>query len=775
MKSNSIQAAQPPLIEIEGASVQLGGQVILSPVNLTIEPGERVAVLGPNGAGKSTLVKLITGELHPFAGKGRVVLGGRIRAGLRNFRNQIVSVSADLESKLIHDPTLHDLVLSGRFGGLGVLQGVTPSADDERAAVHSMEEMGIEALAHRPLSTLSSGEKRRGWIARALATSPLGLVLDEPTANLDFQSRKALHTRLEGLSRGTLAVLLVTHHIEDVIPFFQRILLLEKGEIVFDGGREDGLEFLRSGPKPASNALGAVPRGAGQTQSQAEFPSPEEYLAAMRSAPVYDVAIESPLEEGKLLSQKFGARILLKREDLQPTFSFKIRGSYVKMLNLSASDRKKGVIAASAGNHAQGVALAGQKLGIQTRIVVPVTTPAVKTDAILALGAELELHGDSYDEAYLRAKERAKKEGLVFIHPYDDPNVIAGQGTIGLEIHRQRPERIDAVFVAVGGGGLISGIAIALKQLRPGIKIIGVEPEDASAMHDSLLSGERVTLGKVGQLADGVAVKRVGEETFRIAREFVDEVIVVSNDEICAAIREVFEDRRAVLEPSGALSVAGIKKYMQLGDHENCTYVAITCGANLTFERLQYVAERSLIGERREAILAVKIPEVKGSFCHFCQVLGPKMVTEFNYRMSDPAQAIVFVGIRVEGDGARESIISQLQMQGYETTDLTQDDLAADHLRHMVGGKSPHPKCEQLFHFDFPERSGALLSFLERLGGKWNISLFHYRNHGADRGRVLIGFEVEEESSAEFHRFLDEVNYPWSEVTTNPGLSRFLL
>ncbi len=766
-----VSSANPnPLIRVENASVRLGGQEILPPLSLSIKVGERIAILGPNGAGKSTLVKLLSGEHHPFAGQGAVLFGGNAKAGLRNLRKGIVAVSSDLESKVLHDPSVRQLVQSGRVGSLGILQNAGLSEADEDAVAKAIDEMGLSALAERTLSSLSSGERRRSWIARALSTEPAALILDEPTANLDFGARQILHAKLEKLARKDLSILLVTHHLEDVTPLFGRVILMQSGRIVFDGNRQAGIEYLESPPQfQMGNNQGS------SVLLNSPNPSPEEYLAAMRCAPVYNVAVESPLEEAKLLGSRLGCRVLLKREDLQETFSFKIRGSYVKMANLLDQQRAKGVIAASAGNHAQGVALAGQRLGIKTSIVVPATTPTVKTEAILKLGADLELFGDTYDEAYSRAKERAEKEDLVFVHPYDDPEVIAGQGTIGLEIDRQYPQPIDAVFVAVGGGGLISGIALALKQIRPGIKIIGVEPEDSDALHKSLIAGNRIQLDRVGLLADGVAVKQVGVETFRIASQFVDETIVVSNDQICAAVRDIFEDRRVVLEPSGALAFAGLKKYVELGTHRDKTYLAIACGANLTFERLQYVAERSLVGERREAILAVKIPESAGSFRQFCQTIGPRMVTEFNYRMSDSRWAMVFVGLGVKNDQERQDVVAELRGHGYETLDLTEDDLAAIHLRHMVGGKSPHPKSEKLFHFDFPERRGALLEFLDRLGGKWNISMFHYRNHGADRGRVLIGFEVDPETEADFQRFLGSVEYPSIEVTLNPGLAAFLL
>lgn len=743
-------------------------RTVLGPIDLTVRKGERILVIGPNGSGKSTLVKLLTREIYPFAGEGTVTILGNERLGGRMARSVFSAVSADLETKLIHDPITEELVISGLYGTLGVLQGITPACEDWDRAESIMVKMGIAGLASRQLSTLSSGERRRAWIARSLVGSPAALILDEPTANLDPSSRKLLHQYLESAVRPGQAVVFVTHHAEDLTDFFDRVILLKSGKIVFDGPREKASAPLRFLFGEATAAAAAEPI---QLPDQ---PTPEEYLAAIQATPVYDIAVQSPLEPAKVLSSRLGCRVLLKREDLQPTFSFKVRGAYCRMAKLSEEERKRGVIAASAGNHAQGVALSAQKLGIQAKIVVPCTTPKVKTDAIKALGAELVTFGDTYDEAYLHARELEREEGRVFIHPYDDPEVIAGQGTIGLEIHAQYPGPINAVFVAVGGGGLISGVALALKQLRPGIKIIGVEPEDASAMHQSLARHDRVSLSKVGLLADGVAVKTVGKETFRICLQLVDEVIVVSNNALCAAVRDVFEDCRAVLEPSGALAYAGMKAYVE---REGClgqTLVAIACGANLTFERLQYVAEQSLVGERKEAIFASQIPERPGSFREFCLTIGPRRVTEFNYRMGDPKRAMVFVGVGVENDHERQILIDSLNQSGCQTIDLTEDEIAADHLRHMVGGRTPYPQHERLFHFDFPERTGALTDFLDHLGCQWNISLFHYRSHGADRGRVLIGFEVPPSSSQDFETFLARVGYDWVEVTSNPGLQAFL-
>lgn len=502
--------------------------------------------------------------------------------------------------------------------------------------------------------------------------------------------------------------------------------------------------------------------------------SPESYLQRMRSSAVYNVAEKTPLDFAPVLSGRLGNEIYLKREDLQPVFSFKLRGAYAAMARLTPEILKRGVIAASAGNHAQGVALSAKQLNCTSTIVVPVTTPEVKQSAIRALGAELVLHGDSYDDAYLFAKAMAEESGRYFVHPYDDPDVISGQGTIGLELHDQLPAETSAIFVAVGGGGLISGIALALKQLRPGIKIIGVEPEDSDAMSQSLRAGHRVRLDRVGLFADGVAVKLVGEETFSIVQQFVDEVIVVSNDSICAAIKEVFEDRRAVLEPAGALAIAGMRSYIETHNLQGQTFAAVACGANINFDRLQHIAERSALGDHTEAIFAVSIPETSGSFRRLCTVLEGRNITEFNYRMGDLNQATIFVGVQIKGAGDVAPILSDLAEAGFAAVDLSQNEIAKTHTRHMVGGRSSGAVNERLFHFDFPERKGALAKFLDSLGGEWNISLFHYRNHGSDRGRVLAGIQVPAETGAGFQKFLLDLDYDYTEETENPALKLFL-
>jgi threonine dehydratase len=499
--------------------------------------------------------------------------------------------------------------------------------------------------------------------------------------------------------------------------------------------------------------------------------SPAEYLLKMRESGVYNVAIKSPFEHAPLLSKRSGSEVFLKREDLQPVFSFKLRGAYSAIAKLSAEELAKGVICASAGNHAQGVALAAQKLGTKALIVVPVTTPELKQQAIIQLGAELICFGDTYDDANLHARELAITRGMTFIHPYDDPDVIAGQGTIGLELHDEMPEDIDAVFVAVGGGGLISGVALALKQLRPGIKIIGVEPEDSDAMFRSLAAGERVILPRVGLFADGVAVRQVGEETFRLAQEFVDEVMLVSNDAICAAVKEVFEDRRAILEPAGALAIAGLRAFAK---KQTGKYVAIACGANVNFDRLRYIAEQAALGEQSEAIFAVKIPEKPGSFKLLCETLEDRNITEFNYRMGNLKDATVFVGMQIKGESDIERVLQKLDLAGFAALDLSQNDLAKTHVRHMVGGRSSDAVDERLFHFDFPERPGALSKFLNALGGGWNISLFHYRNHGSDKGRVLAGIQVPFATDFEFDEFLVALGYDYVEETDNPVRSLFL-
>ncbi len=506
-----------------------------------------------------------------------------------------------------------------------------------------------------------------------------------------------------------------------------------------------------------------------------------DYLERILKARVYDVAIESPLEPALLLSRRLGNRLLLKREDLQPVFSFKLRGAYNKMARLSPAARARGVIAASAGNHAQGVALAAQTLGCRAVVVMPVTTPRIKVDAVAARGAEVVLHGDSYDEAYRHARALQRRRRLSFVHPYDDPDVIAGQGTVGMEILRQHAGPIDAVFVAVGGGGLIAGVAAYVKRLRPQTRIVGVEPVDCDAMTRSLRAGRRVSLRQVGQFADGVAVKRVGREPFRLARRLVDEMVRVSTDETCAAIKDVFEDTRVVLEPAGALAIAGAKAWVERTGSRDRTLVAIACGANTNFERLRFIAEQAELGERREAILAVTIPERPGSFKRFCAAIGPRNVTEFNYRIADARDAHVFVGVQVQDRGETARLVRKLAGLGFRTLDLSDDDLAKLHVRHMVGGHPPPAangaslaSGERLFRFEFPERPGALLRFLSRMRTDWNISLFHYRNHGADYGRVLVGIQVPRSELRPFQRFLDTLGYPYAPESRNAAYRLFL-
>ncbi len=500
----------------------------------------------------------------------------------------------------------------------------------------------------------------------------------------------------------------------------------------------------------------------------------EDYLRRIRSSSVYNVAHKTPLEHAPLLSKLTGNDVWLKREDEQPVFSFKLRGAYNMMSRLSSEALSRGVITASAGNHAQGVGLAAKMLKAHAVIVVPCTTPQIKIEAILALGAELIVFGDGYDEAFEHARTLGAQRGLTFVHPYDHPDVIAGQGTIGLEIVEQRKGALDAVFVPVGGGGLISGIALAVKELRPGTKVIGVEAEDCDAMNRSLQAGHRVQLDRIGMLADGCAVRIVGEETFRIAREWVDEIVTVSNDEICGAVKEVFEDCRAVVEPAGALSYAGLKSWAAKENAENLSLVAVLSGANLNFERLRYIAERAEVGEGHEGILAIEIPERPGSFRELCADMGARNLTEFNYRMGDSRAATVFAGVQIRSARELDELVAVLRAKGYRTFDLTADEVAKTHVRHMVGGRSPDAEHERLLHFDFPERAGALSTFLDRLGTRWNISLFHYRNHGSDVGRALVGIQVPPESKADFERFLASVEYGWSDETSNPAIRMFL-
>jgi threonine dehydratase len=499
-----------------------------------------------------------------------------------------------------------------------------------------------------------------------------------------------------------------------------------------------------------------------------------DYVARILDARVYDVAIESPLEPAPGLSARTGNRVLVKREDMQPVFSFKLRGAYNKMARLSAAALRRGVIAASAGNHAQGVALAAQKLGCRATIVMPVTTPQIKIAAVKARGAAVVLHGDSYDEAYARARRLERRRQLVFVHPYDDPEVIAGQGTIAMEILRQHPGTLHAIFVPVGGGGLISGIAAYVKRLRPEIKVIGVEPEDADAMYRSLKAGRRVKLAQVGLFADGVAVKQVGRETFRLCRALVDEVIRVDTDAICAAIKDVFEDTRTVLEPAGALAIAGAKAWAARTGARGRTLVAIASGANMNFDRLRFVAEEAELGEKREAILAVTIPERPGSFRAFCSLIGARNITEFNYRYADARQAHVFVGVQVRDRRETDGLIRRLRARGLKTLDFSDNELAKLHIRHTVGGHAPTVENEILYRFEFPERPGALMRFLTAMSRGWNISLFHYRNHGADYGRVLVGMQVPPRDKRKFRAFLSRVGYPCHDETRNPAYRLFL-
>jgi threonine dehydratase len=499
-----------------------------------------------------------------------------------------------------------------------------------------------------------------------------------------------------------------------------------------------------------------------------------DYLERILKARVYDVAIESPLELAPALSKRLGNRLLLKREDLQPVFSFKLRGAYNKMAGLAPAKLAKGVIAASAGNHAQGVALAAQRLGCRALIVMPVTTPRIKVNAVAARGAQVVLHGDSYDEAYKHAMRLRRQRGLTFVHPYNDPEVIAGQGTIGMEIMRQHAGAIDAVFVPVGGGGLISGIAAYVKRMRPSVRIIGVEPVDADAMTRSLKQGKRVRLEQVGLFADGVAVKEVGEETFRLCRQLVDEMVLVDTDEMCAAIKDVFEDTRVVLEPAGALAVAGAKAWVERRRARGKTLIAVASGANTNFDRLRFIAEEAEIGEHREAILAVTIPERPGSFKKFCATLGARNVTEFNYRIADSRDAHIFVGVEVHGRDETSRIVRTLKRNGLVTLDLSDNEMAKSHVRHMVGGRAP-ARNELLYRFEFPERPGALTRFLSSMRSDWNISLFHYRNHGADYGRVLVGMQVPRAEMKQFRTFLEKLGYPYADETRNPAYRLFLV
>lgn len=502
----------------------------------------------------------------------------------------------------------------------------------------------------------------------------------------------------------------------------------------------------------------------------------QHYIEKIFTAPVYDVATKTPLDAMPRLSDRIGHNVLCKREDLQPVFSFKLRGAYTKMYRLSTEERARGVICASAGNHAQGVALSANRLGMRAVIVMPVTTPQIKIDAVRRLGGaqvEIVLHGDFYDAASQHARELQEAHGYTYIHPFDDPDVIAGQGTIALEILTQHPHHIDAIFVPCGGGGLLAGIAVLVKALRPDIKVIGVEPEDAASMTTAVRGGKRQTLDQVGIFADGVAVKMPGELTFELIKQHVDDFVTVSTDEICAAMKDLFDDTRAIAEPSGAVAAAGIKKWAAQQDAKNLTLINIVSGANMNFDRLRYVAERTEIGEQREGLLAVTIPEIPGTFLNFCTLLGTHNVTEFSYRYQSAARAQIFVGVELSGGRAQlEAVIEKLRAHGYDTENLTDNELAKSHLRYMIGGASTAAADERIFRFGFPERPGALMHFLQTLGTKNNISLFHYRNHGSDYGRVLAGIQSSDPAQLEAH--LAAIGYDYSEETDNSAYRRFL-
>ncbi|NCA70131.1 MAG: threonine ammonia-lyase, biosynthetic [Sphingobacteriia bacterium] len=501
---------------------------------------------------------------------------------------------------------------------------------------------------------------------------------------------------------------------------------------------------------------------------------PDAYIERILRARVYDVAQETPLTHAPQLSARLENEVFLKREDLQPVFSFKLRGAYNKLIHLDPQVRARGVIAASAGNHAQGVALGAAKLGIHATIVMPRTTPAIKVRSVRRLGGKAVLHGDSYDDAYAHAMTLVEEKGLTFLHPFDDPDVIAGQGTIGMEILRQHPRPPHAIFVPVGGGGLIAGVAAFVKWLRPQVRIIGVEPREAPTLHDALAAGQPVDLAQVGLFADGVAVRRIGKETFRVARQRVDAMVLVSTDEICAAVKDIFDDTRGIAEPAGALAVAGMKRYVETHRIRGEHLIAIESGANVNFDRLRHIAERAELGERREALLAVEIPERPGSFLAFCRVIGRRQITEFNYRYADAQRAQVFVGIELaRGDEERAELIGRLTEKGFGVLDMTENETAKLHIRYMVGGHAKGIENEALVRFEFPERPGALLDFLTALGKRWNITLFHYRNHGAAYGRVLMGAEIPRHEIETFREALDQLGYQYWDESENPAYRIF--
>lgn len=502
---------------------------------------------------------------------------------------------------------------------------------------------------------------------------------------------------------------------------------------------------------------------------------PHTYIKRILNARVYDVAQETPLDPMRFLSARIGNHVLLKREDLQPVFSFKLRGAYNKMCQLPREALDRGVIAASAGNHAQGLALAAARMQVKATIVMPRTTPQIKVDAVKARGAKVILHGDTYDEASAHAQQLVQEKGMTYVHPYDDPDVIAGQGTVGMEILRQHPDTLHAVFVPVGGGGLCAGVAAYIKYVRPDVKVFAVEADDAACLAAAMAKKKRVRLPQVGLFADGTAVAQIGEETFRVLRKTIDGVITVTTDEICAAIKDIFDDTRSIAEPAGALALAGLKKYAHEHALRGENLVAIDSGANINFDRLRYISERTEIGEQREAVLAVTIPEKPGSFKAFCNMLGKRNITEFNYRYADQQQAHIFVGVQVAAGGAdRAELVSLLRKAGYPVLDMTENEMAKLHIRHLVGGRAPQISDERVFRFEFPERPGALMHFLTGLGQRWNISLFHYRNHGAADGRVLAGLQVPSDEYKQLEAYLNSLNYPWTEETGNEAYQLFL-
>ncbi|TVP88240.1 MAG: threonine ammonia-lyase, biosynthetic [Pseudomonadaceae bacterium] len=501
----------------------------------------------------------------------------------------------------------------------------------------------------------------------------------------------------------------------------------------------------------------------------------ESYVKKILCSPVYDVAVETPIHAAPFLSERLGNTVLLKREDLQPVFSFKIRGAYNKLSQLTDEQRAKGVVAASAGNHAQGLAYGARHLGVKATIVMPRTTPEIKVKAVRAWGAKVILHGDAFDEALAYSRKLIEEKGYTYIHPFDDPDTIAGQGTVAMEILRQHQGPLDAIFVPVGGGGLVAGIAAYVKYLRPDIKVIGVEPTEAACLQAAMAADDRVVLDQVGLFADGVAVAQIGEHTFEVCRHYVDEVITVSTDEMCAAIKDIYDDTRSICEPAGCLGVAGIKKYVEREGCEGKVFIAIDSGANVNFDRLRHIAERAEIGEKREAVLAVTIPERPGSFKAFCEALGKRSITEFNYRFYDRAEAHIFVGVKTHPEmDPRDALVASLRDLGFPVLDMTDNELAKLHIRHLVGGHADNVNDEVIYRFEFPERPGALFNFLRNLGGRWNISMFHYRNHGAAYGRVVVGLQVPVDERHLIAEALDSIGYPYWDESDNPAYQLFL-